>query len=71
MQVAFFGGGSRGIAHIAADAERTLAGAREDDDPDGLVVGRGFECDAQLLDGLNAKRVQTVGPVDRDRRPSA
>ena len=67
VQAALLGGGAGGVADVAADAEGPLAGAGEDDHPDGLVVGRRLEGLGQLADGLAAEGVQAVGAVDRDR----
>jgi hypothetical protein len=66
MEMALLGDRARGGAHVAAHAERALAGTREDDDADGVVVGRRLEGLAELPDRLDPERVQLVRAVDRD-----
>lgn len=64
--MAFLSGGARGIAHVSPDAERAVSGARENDDPDGIIIRRCLKRPAQLFDRLRTKGIQPLGPVDGD-----
>lgn len=53
---------------VAARAESFLASSREHDHANGTIPAGALERIDQLIDGLAAKHIVPVGPVDRDAR---
>jgi hypothetical protein len=56
------------LLDVAAGAERLIAGAGQDDRRHRAVGPGGAKRLDQFFDGLAAKRVVTLGPIDRDDR---